>query len=203
MTERGAGALRRSERTLGIGPSAVSWDDGALTVEIDEVAVPLPRRVRGRVRIMPAALTDGPVTLDAAGRHSWWPIAPSARIEASFERPALTWSGHGYVDSNWGSEPLEDGFASWHWSRTWTPEATTVLYDGIRRDGTVLALARRFDGAGQPEDCPPPSALTLPRTGWRIARRTRALATSRKASAVSGGALTLSMLTVEMATPSS
>jgi hypothetical protein len=117
MTERGAGALAREPDRLVVGPSTLTWDGTALTVAVDEIAVPLPQRLRGTVRILPAALTGHAETLDAAGRHRWRPIAPVSRAEVAMDRPALTWTGHGYWDANAGDEPLEDGFASWSWSR--------------------------------------------------------------------------------------
>ena len=56
MTERGAGAVQRGADFLAIGPSALSWDGSGLTVRIDEMAVPLPRRIRGTVRLYPSAI---------------------------------------------------------------------------------------------------------------------------------------------------
>ncbi|MFO1057934.1 MAG: hypothetical protein U1E53_13325 [Dongiaceae bacterium] len=79
MTERGAAALRRDASALAIGRSALHWDAGGLTIEIDEVAAPLPVRIRGTVRVHPTALNRRGFTLDAAGRHRWRPIAPRPR----------------------------------------------------------------------------------------------------------------------------
>ncbi len=173
MTERGRGALQRDATTLTIGPSALAWDGTALTIRIDEVTVPFPSRLRGVVRLIPTAVTDREFTLDAAGRHRWWPIAPCARVEAELERPALSWSGAGYLDSNAGDEPLERGFTTWDWSRASLRNGTAVLYDARRRSGEALSLALRCDPSGTVEEFTPPPVASLPTTFWRVARGTR------------------------------
>lgn len=174
MTERGAGTLMREPDRFVIGPSALTWDGTALTIAIDEIAVPVPQRLRGTVRLFPSALTEHAEMLDAAGRHRWRPIAPVGRVEVAMDRPALAWAGHGYWDANEGDEPLEDGFATWTWSRAPVGSGTAVLYDAVRRDGSAVSLALRFgaDGRVTPVQAPPEAAL--PATLWRIPRRTRA-----------------------------
>uniref|UniRef100_UPI003F6EA6EC carotenoid 1,2-hydratase n=1 Tax=Elioraea sp. TaxID=2185103 RepID=UPI003F6EA6EC len=161
MTERGPAALARAADSFVVGPSSLTWDGSALTIAIDEVAVPLPQRLRGSVRVLPAALTRHAETLDAAGRHRWRPIAPVGRVEVAMESPALAWTGHGYWDANAGDEPLEDGFASWTWSRAPVRAGAAVLYDALRRDGSVTSLALHFgaDGRVTPAETPPEAPL--------------------------------------------
>jgi carotenoid 1,2-hydratase len=175
MTERGRTTLRRSADRFEVGPSRMRWQDGVLVIDIDELTVPVPTRLRGRIRVQPTAFTRYGVTLDAAGRHRWRPIAPHARVELEFSDPALRWSGHGYVDSNHGDEPLEAGFRSWHWSRSRQPDGTTrVFYDTLRRDGSTQELALQFDPQGEATPCAAPPAVALPPTLWRVDRRIRA-----------------------------
>lgn len=174
MTERGAGALARSADSFVVGPSSLAWDGTALTIAIDEVAVPLPQRLRGTVRLFPSALTGHAEVLAGAGRHRWRPIAPVARVEVAMDRPALAWTGHGYWDANAGDEPLEDGFACWTWSRAPVGSGAAVLYDAIRRDGTAASLALRFGADGRVARAEAPPEAALPGTLWRIPRRTRA-----------------------------
>ena len=174
LTERSGRALRRSRAHLAIGPSALAWDGDGLTVDIDEVTAPLPSRLRGRVRVHPAALPGQAFGLDAAGRHRWTPIAPCARVEVALERPALRWSGSAYFDANAGSEPLEAGFRCWDWSRADLPGATAVLYDLVRHDGSQQHLALRFGRDGSAEPFEPPPRVGLPGTRWGVARGTRA-----------------------------
>jgi carotenoid 1,2-hydratase len=159
---------------LAIGPSSLSWRGDALTFAIDEVAMPVPSRLRGTVRVLPSALTRLAYSLDGAGRHRWHPLAPRSRVEVELLQPSLRWSGSGYLDSNDGDAPLEDDFRCWTWSRgSRRDRSTTVLYDVERRDGAATSLALRFDDAGCAAaiDAPPP--VQLPPSGWRIARTTR------------------------------
>jgi carotenoid 1,2-hydratase len=174
MTERGAPHLRRTASSLVIGPSALSWDGDVLTVDLAEVTVPMPSHLRGRVRVHPTGLTGRCLTLDVEGTHRWWPIAPCARVEVTFARPALRWSGHGYLDANAGDAPLEATFATWHWSRAHLREGAAILYDVARRDGTRQSIAIRADTSGNVQDFDAPVETALPRTRWRIARHTRA-----------------------------
>ncbi|WP_428569846.1 carotenoid 1,2-hydratase [Ramlibacter sp.] len=174
MTERGADAVRRGPSVLRIGPSQLTWSDGILTIQIEEVTVPWPSRVRGTVRLRPAALMNTRYPLDAAGRHLWCPIAPCARVEVDLSHPALRWEGAGYLDCNAGERPLEQDFARWDWSRAALPgQRAAVLYDVERSDGSAMALALQFDGTGQVRQVDPPPRAPLPPTGWRLARATR------------------------------
>jgi carotenoid 1,2-hydratase len=174
MTERGRKGLRREAARLDIGPSHLTWDGTALTIDVDEITAPIPSRVRGRIRVIPAAVNPRDFKLDLAGRHTWWPIAPISRVEVDLDRPALRWSGPGYLDSNRGEEPLEDAFECWDWSRANTLKGTTMLYDVTARHGTGASLALRFNASGEVEEFPPPPRVRLPTTGvWRIKRGTQ------------------------------
>lgn len=175
MTERGRGRLERDRASLQIGPSAMTWHDDTLTIRLDEVCAPFLSRIRGHVRVHPAALTDAVHTLDAAGRHRWGPIAPQARVEVELSHPALRWRGSGYLDHNAGERPLEQDFERWDWCRaTLADGRTAVLYDVLRSDGSPHALALQFSPTGEarPSFALPPQA-PLPATRlWRIARGT-------------------------------
>jgi carotenoid 1,2-hydratase len=174
MTERGRSALHQSRERLGIGPSAVSFDGDCLRVEIAEIAAPIPRRVRGEIRVYPKAITECDFAIDPAGRHRWWPIAPSARVEVELRQPELNWSGTGYLDMNAGCEPLEQGFRRWDWSRANLGDGTLILYDPCARRGDADVLALRVDPRGEIEPLPVPLPAPLPTTGiWRIPRGTR------------------------------
>jgi carotenoid 1,2-hydratase len=173
MTERRRSAVHRSADTLAIGPSHVAWDGRSFTIEVHETAVPLPRPVRGRIRVHPAALADQAWALDAAGRHIWQPIAPAARVEVAFQQPDVSWSGSGYVDSNFGDRPLEQDFRRWSWARADRHDGAAVTYDVERRDGSRAGLALRFDGRATATPFDAPEMTLLPRTGWRVERPLR------------------------------
>jgi carotenoid 1,2-hydratase len=94
-------------------------------------------------------------------------------VEVMLDRPGLRWSGSGYLDSNWGDEPLEAAFRRWDWSRAALRRGTGVLYDVTRRDGTGTLFGLRFDPAGGVEPFEVPPHAKLPTTRWRVERGTR------------------------------
>jgi carotenoid 1,2-hydratase len=174
MTERGSGRLRRTSDTLQIGPSMLHWRDGALVIRVDEVAAPIPKRVRGEIVVTPRAINRQEFTLESQGKHVWRPIAPAARASVSFDKPDLRWSGHAYLDTNAGDEPLQDAFSFWTWSRAALGDGAAVYYDAERRREGPLSLALRFNARGEVEKLTPPPVVALPMTNWGMVRRTRA-----------------------------
>lgn len=174
MTERGARHCAREADCFTIGPSQLQWDGQHLNLHIDEVGVPLPRRIRGTVRVTPDRLFGFSTPLDAGGRHHWGPIAPSARVEVDLQQPAQRWQGHAYLDSNEGDEPVERGFREWDWSRCRLADGSTaVIYEVEpgQAGGRLLALRFGPDGSVTPFDAPPQRKLA--RTAWRLPRRMR------------------------------
>ncbi len=177
MTERGRSQLKRDARTLQIGPSAMRWENDpksaageTLVIDLDEVTVPFPTRIRGSVRVHPSHRFDHPVQL--AERHRWCPIAPMARVEVELGNER--WSGPGYLDSNQGDEPLERAFTRWDWSRAHLPGGHgAVFYDLERRIEAPLQIGLRFDADGGVDQIEPPPRVPLPATLWRVARGAR------------------------------
>jgi carotenoid 1,2-hydratase len=138
------------------------------------MSVPLPSRVRGKVRIFPKKLFNFVAPLDDNGRHRWGPIAPCARVEVEMQKPDASWSGHAYVDSNEGDEPIDRPFVDWDWSRSALKDGSTaVIYDVRQKAGEDRVLALRFGADGSVETFAPPPRQTLPRTLWRISRTMR------------------------------
>jgi carotenoid 1,2-hydratase len=178
MTERGAGDTRQERDALNIGPSAMRWERDRLIIDIEErdirLGIPWRRRVKGQIILHPEMFNERSFKLDPAGRHCWQAIAPRARIEVKMEQPDIAWNGSGYLDSNHGSEPIEDGFQSWHWSRAHVGKQVAVIYEGKRRDGSHFASALRFDASGTPQEVELPLVAPLPRTWWMMERQTRA-----------------------------
>jgi carotenoid 1,2-hydratase len=174
MTERGRTRVRRSAHRFEVGPSALQWDAGGLTIHIDEVANPLPRKVSGTIRLRPEGLSTFVAPLDAAGRHRWGPIAPCARIEVQLDAPALRWSGHAYLDSNEGDEPVSEAFDSWDWMRAPLADGSTaVVYDVRERGGAEQLIGARFAPDGRSQALAVPPRLSLPASGWRVQRQVR------------------------------
>lgn len=173
MTERGENDLVQEKHTLKIGPSNLRWDDGCLVVEIDEWANPIPRKVKGTIRITPRALTTQAFQLDESGKHFWQPLGAKADVEVEFSSPKMSWTGTAYLDCNWGSEPLEEGFKYWDWSRAHLNDGTALLYDAdTRSDGKkCLVLHVGEDGKVTTKD-PLPKAHLSKGPIWRVARST-------------------------------
>ncbi|MDM7949870.1 carotenoid 1,2-hydratase [Hydrogenophaga sp.] len=174
MTERGERHNHRERALFTIGPSQLHWNGSSLDIHIDEVGAPIPRRIKGRIRLFPEQLFGFSTALDTNGRHRWGPLAPQARVEVELQHPAQRWSGSAYLDSNEGDEPVERAFTEWDWSRARLADGSTaVLYDvePEQDHGRLLALRFQRDGQVTPFEAPPQHAL--PRTAWRIARRQR------------------------------
>lgn len=174
MTERSQRRLERTPQSLVIGPSSLQWDGSCLHIACDEVTVPWPSRLKGAIRVQPQALPGRQFELDVEGRHCWTPIAPCARVSVELEQPRQAWQGHGYLDSNTGSEPLEDGFRNWSWSRATADDGSTaVYYDTCPRRTSSSDLALKFRPDGTIETLAAAPTWELPRTGWRMPRRVR------------------------------
>jgi len=174
MTERGASHCERSAHTFNIGPSQLHWDGQALRIDMDEICVPVPRSIKGSVRIYPEHLFNFGVNLEPECKHTWGPIAPSARVEVHLQHPAQQWKGHAYFDSNEGDEPIDRPFKEWDWSRSRMANGdTAVLYDLQLKNGDNPVLAYRFNRRGEVSLFEPPSPVALHRSKWWLARRMR------------------------------
>lgn len=154
--------------------SAMAWEGDELVVSFDERTAPLGRPLRGRVSLRPAHVFDTEVSLGARARHAWRPVAPVASFELALERPRrLCFSGHGYHDSNSGSEALEAGFSRWSWSRAALDGGTAVLYDVTELDGALSRRGWLFGRDGTVEPFAPSGQSRLRRTRWWLERTMR------------------------------
>jgi len=176
MTERGQVSVQRHADQLVIGPSQLKWNGDHLQIDLNEISVPIPQRVRGTVRVYPDALCNYVNALDDAGKHRWGPIAPCARVEVDLAKPGLKWQGNAYLDSNEGDEPVTVPFKTWDWSRARMADGSTaVIYDVRQLSGARTLLAERFKPDGSWESFTPvPHREALPSTLWRIDRGIRA-----------------------------
>jgi 1-hydroxycarotenoid 3,4-desaturase len=159
MTERGRRSMLRDAGSFHVGPSSIRREGADIVIDFDEVSVPrppaqfLPRRIKGSIRFSPDAVTSQVFDIDQDGLHKWWPVSPTGRITLDMDGSTEGWSGHGYMDSNWGTEPLEEGFRIWDWARGLLPGGDAViLYDSIRKDGGRGEIALRIgrDGDDKP-----------------------------------------------------
>lgn len=175
MTDRGRDALRTRPDSFSVGPSQMRWQDGALTLDINEVSsLPLISRMRGQIVLTPSAVSTVELPLTPDGAHVWRPFAPVSRIRVDLEAPGWQFDGHGYFDANFGTRPLETDFSYWTWGRYPTRAGATCFYDATRRDGTALEAAVAFDANGSAQLIDAPKRQTFRRTGWALRRETRA-----------------------------
>jgi carotenoid 1,2-hydratase len=179
LTERGARNLRRSRDWMQIGPSGIRWEGNTVEVSINELTVPLPGRLRGRVRLTLPQQSAADYRIDRHGRHRWWPVSPTCRALVDMQRPGLRWEGRGYFDSNRVSEPLEAAFSDWDWSRSSLADGGSLVQYHTRakgdEHGPAQMLALRFASDGSVSELAPLPEVGLPITTiWRIRRGTQA-----------------------------
>ncbi len=175
MTERRRSALSRTANDLAIGSSRLRWDSGVLSIDFDEIAAPIPKRLRGAIRVTPSTVLGQTYDLGGNGRHLWRPIGPRCEVEVELDSPRSGWRGAGYLDTNTGVEPLEDGFSGWTWSRAHLPSETMLFYDVTRRNSEDAHLALAIGSDGRVESRIPGPLIALPPTLWRVPRSARAL----------------------------
>jgi len=175
MTDRGRAALRQTDTAFTVGPSRLRWTEaGALEIDVDEMSgLPVIGRVRGRITVTPAAVTGVELPLTPDGAHVWRPFAPVADIRVDIDAPGWRWDGHGYFDANFGTRALEADFDFWTWGRYPVPGGAVCFYDAVRRDGSELASAVRFDDRGAAEAIALPPKAAMARSLWRVRRETR------------------------------
>lgn len=177
MSEYGPSRLRRDPDFLHIGGTQARWEGDRLVIDLCEQTKPffqrMPGRITGRISLWPNALFDEPLALDALARHTWSPIAPSARFAVELSEPALSYSGHAYFDTNSGAEPLERAFRSWTWSRSSVREGTAITYDVNERSGREHKLTMLYRKSGVMEPIQAPRVHPLPPTIWGIPRQVR------------------------------
>ena len=189
MTERSQASVRSSAQQLSIGKSCMRVESGKLRIFIDELAMPIPSRVKGELTVdlpaydLQAHPLDNARSQDCTSKnkadneplHFWQPIAPKTRISVSFNQPQLHWQGDAYVDGNYGQVPLEQSFTSWVWSRSHAPDnTTTILYDVIDRQGQSSKRSMCYTIEGTETLCEAPQLHELARTRyWRIPRSAR------------------------------
>jgi carotenoid 1,2-hydratase len=179
MTERGRAHMQRSATRFVVGPSQVHWNGQSLVIDIDEINVPVPMRVRGRVTVTPQGLSTFVTGLDASARHRWGPIGPCSRVQVDMQQPDAHWSGHAYLDSNEGDEPVDRAFSEWDWSRAVMRNGdTTVVYDVRPLHGPERVVAQRFAPNGVATGFDAPARQQLPRSKWLVPRAQRCDASS-------------------------
>ena len=166
--------MSRDATSFHVGPSSLRWNGQWLEIHVDEWSVPIPKPVRGVIRVHPDRLFPFVTALDDHQLHHWGPLAPSARVEVSLDAPAVSWKGHAYLDSNQGESLIVNEFTEWDWSRANLSDGSVaVLYDIREKSGIERLLALRFHPNGEVSEFEAPQRQALPKALWRVARSIR------------------------------
>jgi carotenoid 1,2-hydratase len=183
MTERHREDVELQPDYMRIGPSSLSYTrsdnhTGRLTINIEERAAPIPRRVKGQITVDIQLQTDAQFTLDDNGRHHWWPAGPNSQVSVQMERPFTQWTGNAYVDMNQGDQPIENDLQYWCWSRFRTASGTQIHYDVFNTDSQLSgnpdkAIAVHIGTNSDVQPIKPSTLHELPRSGWRMRRHAR------------------------------
>lgn len=171
MTERGRKRAVQDKTGFSVKASGIRVEGDSVVITVDETCAPIPRPLKGTIRLRPNTVSDTVYPLDGAKEHFWRPVAPAAPIEVHMDAPELSWQGTGYLDMNYGMRALEATFAHWDWMRVDLGGGNSaVLYETAVRDSANarLALLKKADGTTEMFD--PPPLHDLPRTLWRVRR---------------------------------
>ncbi|MEM7694444.1 MAG: carotenoid 1,2-hydratase [Pseudomonadota bacterium] len=172
MTERGRRAPRQAADGYFVKNSGIRREGDSFVITIDERCTPVPRALRGEVRVRPEALIPFAYPIDRGAAHFWRPIAPSTPIEVTMREPDLSWRGTGYFDMNWGTVPLEATFSHWDWMRVDMGSGrSAIFYQTEETDGPgrTLSLDAAADGTISPFG-EMATRHRLPKTLWRVNR---------------------------------
>ncbi|MCK7475444.1 MAG: hypothetical protein MZV49_22670 [Rhodopseudomonas palustris] len=169
MTERGRGHVERSATQLSIGPSRVFWDGSALNFEIDEVTAPIPSRIKGRVRVIPCAITQQAFTLNeerqsplVADRAVLARRSRAGKAQAALERRRLF---------RHERRRRADRTRLYGVGMVAAPRCATAPRFCTRPSAATAAeldLALQFDKSGAMQMFEFPTLHPLPRTPWRV-----------------------------------
>jgi len=142
FTEHRGAWLDDERRTLRIGGSLLEYAvDGTIRIAIEERTAPWGRPVRLDLVLTPLGPAGPEVSVDAAGRHRWQPLAPRAAATLRLAE-ASEIAGIGYHDRNAGTEQLGATLRGWRWSRVHDREATWIRYVPAPPAPAIAAMAR-------------------------------------------------------------
>jgi carotenoid 1,2-hydratase len=179
MTERSQHSVSRDASNFVLGPSALTWRNDCLEINLDEWSLPIPQKMRGKIRVYPKGLSSKLWALDPAGEHTWGPIATQGRVEVELAEPQLQWKGHAYFDQNEGRSPInakDCAFTEWDWSRALLKDGSTIVTYDVRNkisaNDQLLGLQFSADSAAV-QDIELSERYKLKRTAWGLRRSIR------------------------------
>jgi carotenoid 1,2-hydratase len=159
---------------LRIGGSTLSYEDGAVRMQVEERTAPWGRPVRARLVLEPMTALGDEVQLAPGLPHWWRPMAPRARARLEVATEGVAVEGWGYHDTNHGAEQLGARLSGWHWSRTHGARETVVDY--VLPDGVAPVKVTAGPEGVLCERGPRGEAAPTVLTGWglRVPRHLRA-----------------------------
>jgi carotenoid 1,2-hydratase len=162
-----------SPSRLRIGRSTLSYEAGAVRMEVEERTAPWGRPVRARLVLEPMTPLGDEVQLVPGLPHWWRPMAPRARARLEVSTEGLAVEGVGYHDTNHGAEQLGARLSGWHWSRTHGAQETVVDY--VLPDGVAPVKVRAGPQGVLCERGPRAETAPTALTGWglRVPRQLR------------------------------
>jgi carotenoid 1,2-hydratase len=174
MTERRATDTARTPGAFQIGKSRVIATGNGLQFDIEEHGAPLPRPLRGQVKVTAPYLNTNAYQLDQKAEHHWRPMCTHLDVEVRFDDPKLSWRGAGYLDMNFGDQPIQKGFDYWDWSRVpLTDGSTQIRYVTDPVGGPQKAIHLSIADNGKITPAENAETISMPTTRvWRIKRRT-------------------------------
>jgi carotenoid 1,2-hydratase len=146
------------------------WTPQNFTCRIREQGAPWPASLRGVVTLQTAAHSPMRIPLTPDGRHVWQALIPCGRVAVEFDRPSLRWEGNGYLDSNYGSVPIHQGFRRWSWLRAHGRDSTRIVYDVVPRDTPASSYALKYAAGRWQELAGPVRNAAAQASGWHVAR---------------------------------
>ena len=172
LFERRVGEADRTATGVAIGASTMGWEGDRLVARIDERTTPMGRPVRGTITLHPETRTRLAHAIDVEGAHTWWPVAPRARIDVDLPQPGVRFQGHGYHDANAGDAPIPSAFERWSWSRGRADDGAALLtYDVTLASGDARALALEVSPHGDVTTLARTWSAPLAPTTWGLSRR--------------------------------
>ena len=156
---------KQSEAELRIGDSHLAYrDDGTVEFFVRARTAPFGGVTKAFLKLTPEGPGLGDQLLVPGLSHRWAPLLLRARATLRLPLLGLALEGHGYHDTNAGSEPLGTDLAGWTWARVPGSAAPHVNY---RRPAGAGLHVRGTDAEASVVRAPSArGASTL--TGWGL-----------------------------------
>ncbi|MEW5739413.1 MAG: carotenoid 1,2-hydratase [Myxococcota bacterium] len=126
-------SLSDDARTLRIGDSWLSYDDGRLLGEVKDRTAPFLLTQWGEpthaaLELIPEGPTHEAIRLVDGLSHHWRPIAARATARVQVHSHGLDLRGAAYHDGNHGDVPLGSDLRGWEWARVHGKDFTDITY---------------------------------------------------------------------------